>query len=270
MRTLRLAAASAALASTLLLAGCFDVEESVELDKNLSGKAGFQCTVDMGAMVLPMLMMKRQMEGKTGEPTAAEIAEARKEMIAQQKTQKSESSGPPKREEIEKSLPPGVHLLDAGVDDKQDLKLRAHFRFGFDDLNKLAQIRDPKSKDQAPGPGKPSLLDQPFSNLKLVDEGKTVLVSTDLGNPVAESSPPAGGGEGGGNSPQPTAEQKKQAEQILQGLHLRFKLTTPLQVVESNALRRDGNTLVWDYDLPAIEKLDDAKQPVKIWARLRR
>lgn len=268
MRTLRLAAASATLAAALLLAGCFDVEESVQLDKNLSGKAGFQCTVDMGAMVLPMLMMKRQMEGKTGDPTAAEIAQARQEMIASQKTQKSESSGPPKREEIEKSLPPGVHLLEAGVDDKQDLKLRAHFVFGFDDLNKLSQIRDPKSKDQAPGPGKPNLLDQPFSNLKLVDEGKTVLVSTDLGNPVAESSPPAGGE--GGDSPQPTAEQKKQAEQILQGLHLRFKLTTPLQVVESNALRRDGNTLVWDYDLHAIEKLADAKQPVKIWARLRR
>jgi len=265
MRTLRLAAASAALAAALLLSGCFDVEESVQLDKNLSGQAGFSATVDMGAMVLPMLMMKRQMEGKTGEPTAAEIAAARKDMIAQQKTSKSESSGPPKREEIEKSLPPGVHLLDAGVDDKQDLKLRVHFRFGFDDLNKLAQIRDPKKKDEAAGPGKPNLLDQPFSNLKLVDEGKTVLVSTDLGNPVAESGPPAGG-EGA----KPTAEQKKQAEQILQGLHLRFKLTTPLQVVDSNALRRDGNTLVWDYDLPAIEKLADAKQPVKIWARLRR
>lgn len=265
MRTLRRAAVLAALAAALLTAGCFDVEESVELDKNLSGKAGFQCTVDMGAMVLPMLMMKRQMEGKTGEPTAAEIAQARQEMVAQQKTQKSESSGPPKREEIEKSLPPGVHLLDAGVDDKQDLKLRMHFRFGFDDLNKLSQIRDPKSKDQAPGPGKPNLLDQPFSNLKLVDEGKTVLVSTDLGNPVSETGPPAGGDDA-----KPTAEQKKQAEQILEGLHLRFKLTTPLQVVDTNALRRDGNTLVWDYDLAAIEKLADAKQPVKIWARLRR
>jgi len=266
MRMLRSAVSFAALAAALLLTGCFDVEESVQLDKDLSGQAGFNATVDMGAMVLPMLMMKRQMEGKTGEPTAAEIAAARKDMIAQQKTSKSESSGPPKREEIEKSLPPGVHLLDAGVDDKQDLKLRVHFRFGFDDLNKLAQIRDPKKKDEAAGPGKPNLLDQPFSNLKLVDEGKTVLVSTDLGNPVAESGPPAGGGDGA----KPTAEQKKQAEQILQGLHLRFKLTTPLEVVDSNALRRDGKTLVWDYDLPAIEKLADAKQPVKIWARLRR
>ena len=264
MRTLRLAAA---LAAALLLAGCFDVEESVELDKNLSGKAGFQCTVDMGAMALPMLMMKRQMEGKTGDPTPAEIAQAKQEMLASQKTETKKGPGAPNREEIEKSLPPGVHLIDAGMDDKQDLKLRAHFRFSFDDLNKLAQIRDPKKKDEAPGPGKPNLLDQPFSNLKLVDEGKTVLVSTDLGNPVAETSPPAGDG---GDSAQPTAEQKKQAEQILQGLHLRFKLTTPLQVVDTNALRRDGNTLIWDYDLKAIEKLADAKQPVKIWARLRR
>jgi hypothetical protein len=265
MRTLRLAAPLAALAAALLLAGCFDLEESVELDKNLSGKAGFQCTVDMGAMALPMLMMKRQMEGKTGDPTPAEIAQARKEMLASQKTETKKGPEAPNREEIEKSLPPGVHLLEAGVDDKQDLKLHAHFRFGFDDLNKLAQIRDPKKKDEAPGPGKPNLLDQPFSNLKLVDEGKTVLVSTDLGNPVSESGPPAGG-----DAAQPTPEQKKQAEQILHGLHLRFKLTTPMAVVASNALRRDGDTLVWDYDLAAIEKLADAKQPVKIWARLRR
>jgi hypothetical protein len=59
-------------------------------------------------------------------------------------------------------------------------------------------------------------------------------------------------------------------EQIFQGLHLRFRLTTPFDVVDTNATRRDGRTLHWDYDLAAIQKLADSKKQVKIWARLRR
>jgi hypothetical protein len=263
----RLTALFAGLAALLLFAGCFDIEESVDLDRNLSGKAGFSATVDMGAMVLPMLMMQRQMAGKTGDPTPAEIAAARKEMAAQQKTSQSKAPGSPKREDIEKTLPPGIRLLDVGADEQGDLKLKVHALFGFDDLNKLAQIRDPKKDGAAPEPGKPTLFDRPFSGLKLVDEGRTILVSTELGNPVAEagSQAPAGGADA-----KPTPEAERQMKQIFQGLHLRFKLTTPFEVADTNATRRDGRTLVWDYDLAAIQKLTDAKQPVKIWARLRR
>jgi hypothetical protein len=266
MRTLRLPAALLAGIAGLLLAGCFDIEESIDLDRNLSGKAGLDVTVDMGAMVVPMLMMSRGMEGKTGDPTPAEIAKARQEMIDQQKKDPSKGPSAPKREDIEKSLPPGVHLIDAGVDDPKDLKMRAHFRFAFDDVNKLAQIREAKKKDEpAPGPGKPTLFDQPFAALKLVDEGKTLLLSTQLGNPVSE----AGAQAGGGDAP-PTPEAQKTLDQIFQGLHLRFRLTTPFAVVDSNATRRDGQTLVWDLDSAAVQKLAASKQPLKIWARLRR
>jgi len=268
MRTHRplVPAALLSLLGALVLTGCFDIEESVDLQRDLSGQAGFNATVDLGAMVVPMLMMQRGMEGKTGDPTPAEIAAARQQMIAQQKTKKSEGAGgPPKREEIEKSLPPGVRLLDAGVDDQQDLKIRAHFRFAFDDLAKLAQIREPKKGGEAPGPGKPTLLDQPFAGLKLVDEGKTLLLSTELGNPVADAGSQAGGGDA-----KPSPEAQKTVDQIFQGLRLRFRLTAPFEVVDTNATRRDGKTLVWDYDAPAIMKLAESKQPVKIWARFRR
>ncbi|HEY8019741.1 MAG TPA: hypothetical protein VIH93_01485 [Thermoanaerobaculia bacterium] len=269
MRTLRLPAAllaGVAGLAGLLLAGCFDIEESIDLDRNLSGKAGLDVTVDMGAMVVPMLMMSRGMEGKTGDPTPAEIAKARQEMIDQQKKDPSKGPSAPKREDIEKSLPPGVRLIDAGVDDAKDLKMKAHFRFAFDDLNKLAQIREAKKDEAAPGPGKPTLFDQPFAALKLVDEGKTLLLSTQLGNPVSE----AGSQVGGGGDAPPTPEAQKTIDQIFQGLHLRFRLTTPFTVVDSNATRRDGQTLVWDLDSAAVQKLAASKQPLKIWARLRR
>lgn len=264
MRTLRLRlpVLLAGLAA-LLAAGCFDIEESIDLDRNLSGKAGFSATVDMGGMVLPMLMMQRQMAGKTGDPTPEEIAAARKEMIAQQKTS-PQPSKTPNREEIEKSLPPGVRLLDIGTEDKMDLKLKMHALFGFDDLNKLAQIQDPKKAGEAPEPGKPMLFDRPFAGLKLKDEGRTVLVSTELGNPVAEADAKSGA------AAKPSPEDQKKMEQLFQGLHLRFRLTTPFDVVDTNATRRDGRTLLWDYDLAAIQKLAESQQPVKVWARLRR
>jgi len=237
---LRLPILFAGLAA-LLAAGCFDIEQSIDLDRNLSGKAGFNATIDMGGMVVPMLMMQRQMAGKTGDPTP---------------------------EEIEKSLPPGVRLLDVGVDDKMDLKLKMHLLFGFDDANKLAQIRDPKKDGEAPGPGKPTLFDHPFAGLKVTDEGKTILVSTELGNPVAEADAHSAAAPDAAAKPSP--EDQKKMEQMFQGLRLRFRLTTPFAVVDTNATRRDGRTLLWDYDLAAIQKLAESKQPVKIWARLRR
>jgi len=264
---LRLPILFAGLAA-LLAAGCFDIEESIDLDRNLSGKAGFNATIDMGGMVVPMLIMQRQMAGKTGDPTPEEIAAARKEMIAQQKTSPSPAASTPKREEIEKSLPPGVRLLDVGVDDKMDLKLKMHLLFGFDDANKLAQIRDPKKDGEAPGPGKPTLFDHPFAGLKVTDEGKTILVSTELGNPVAEADAHSAAAPDAAAKPSP--EDQKKMEQMFQGLRLRFRLTTPFAVVDTNATRRDGRTLLWDYDLAAIQKLAESKQPVKIWARLRR
>ncbi len=263
MRASRLSALFAGLAALVVLTGCFDLEESVDLDRNLAGKAGFSATFDLGAMVMPMLMMQRQMAGKTGEPTAEEIATARQEMAAQQKSDPSRTPSAPKREDIEKTLPPGVRLLDIGSDDA-DLKARMHASFAFDDLNKLAQIRDPKKDAKAASTEKVALFDRPFAGLKLVDEGKTVFVSTEFGNPVSEASSdnPL---EASATSP----EAKKTIADLFHGLHLRFKLTTPLEVVNTNATRRDGQTLVWDYDQAAVMKLAESKEPVKIWVRLR-
>ena len=44
--------------------GCFDIEQSLTLNKDLSGKAGFKMGVDMEPMVLFMAQMARGMEGK--------------------------------------------------------------------------------------------------------------------------------------------------------------------------------------------------------------
>ena len=64
------------------LTGCFDVEQAMTLQKDLSGKAAFSMTVNMEPMVLFMARMQREMAGQTGEPTAAEIDKAKKDFLA--------------------------------------------------------------------------------------------------------------------------------------------------------------------------------------------
>src|SRR4051794_12901235 len=103
--------------------GCFDVEQAMKLQKDLSGTAAFSMTVNMEPMVLFMVRMQREMAGKKGEPTAAEIAQAKKEFLASKTTKENPAAD---KAEIEKSLPAGVKLLESSVKD-EGLKVAAHF-----------------------------------------------------------------------------------------------------------------------------------------------
>src|SRR5258708_36934206 len=68
----------AAGAAGLALAGCFDVEQSVSLRRDLSRTAGFNMTVDLEPMIAFMAGMQHSMAGKPGDPTSAEIEADRK------------------------------------------------------------------------------------------------------------------------------------------------------------------------------------------------
>jgi hypothetical protein len=88
-----------------VLTGCFDVEQALTLQKDLSGEAGFSMTVDMEPMMMFMVRMQREMAGQEGEPTAAEIAKAREEFLASRKTEKGQDPMAQKAE-VEKSPRP--------------------------------------------------------------------------------------------------------------------------------------------------------------------
>src|ERR1700680_3161009 len=134
------------------LAGCFDVEQSVSLKRDLSGTAGFNMTVDLEPMIAFMASMQHSMSGKPGDPTPAEIEAARRDFLAKQKTEpgKKQEDLAAQKAQLAKSLPPGVELLSASVED-QGTKMTARFQFGFDDVRKLAQIKLPEKGSQ----GKP-------------------------------------------------------------------------------------------------------------------
>lgn len=242
----RLVALSLALCLPALTA-CFDVEQAMTLQKDLSGKAAFSMTVNMEPMVLFMVRMQREMAGKTGEPTAAEIEAAKKDFLASKKT--TEESPEQRKADVEKGLPPGVKLLESSVKD-DGLKMAVHLVFGFDHISKLGQIqlskKDAEGQGQPPGAKNP--FDQPFSGLQVKDEGKTLLLTTEAINPAAEQKEQTADMD---LSP----EMKKTMEDAFKGLRVAFKIDAPFDVVESNATRKEGKTLIWEYDLKTMEKM---------------
>ena len=254
-----------ALVSCLVLTGCFDVEQSLKLNKDLSGTAGFRMTVNFEPMVLIMLNMQRQMAGKEGEPSPAEIDQAKKEFLASKKEKDAPPSPEAQKAELEKSLPPGVKLLDSGFKD-EGFKILAHFTFGFDNLAKLQKIKLPSNKkgdgDQPPQPGSKNPFDTPFGDLQIAEQGNTLLLTTKPTNPMAEQTEQMGG--------ELTPEMKKQMEDAFKGLRVAWKIETPFEVLESNATRHEGHTQIWEYDLTTFEKMTPQQRAEGIRLKLKR
>jgi hypothetical protein len=245
-------------ACLVVLSGCFDVEQTMTLERDLSGKAGFSMHVDMEPMVLFMVRMQREMAGQTGEPTKAEIDKARTEFLASGKTQ---ASGPPSKAEIEKQLPPGVKLLDSSFQE-EGTKVGARFLFGFDNVSKLSQIKIASKKegeDGQAGPPSQNPSESPFDSLQVKDEGGTILVTSKALNPVADQKEQASGMD---LSP----EMKKQVEDAFKGVRVAFKIDAPFEVLEHNATRKEGRTLIWEYDMKSLEKMtpEQAAQGVRV------
>jgi hypothetical protein len=255
------------LACLPLLTGCLDIEQTLTLDKNLAGKSGMSFKIDMEPFVLFMVRMQKEMSGQEGEPTAAEIEEAKKQFLASSKKEEMTGGDPEARKaEIEKSLPAGVKLLDSSI--KEDgLKLAANFLFGFDNVAKLSEVKlsGKKPDEPAEGPQPPGsdAISDPFDNLVVKDEGKTVLITTKAINPMDEQEAEA---KDAGLPPEMQEEIKKAFE----GLRFAFKLDTPMEVVEHNATRREGKTLIWEYNLESFEKMTAEQKAEGIRVRLKK
>jgi len=255
---MRRLAACLLLASAPLVAGCFDIEQNLTLERNLSGKAGFIMKVDMEPMVVFAAQMKRSMEGKEGPPTPAELAEARKEMLDSSTT--SDMADMEKdRKELEASLPAGVKLLDASA--KQDgLKTTVNLQFGFDHVSKLSAIKLPKGEGADPSePGNP--VESPFDGLTVTDEGGTILITSKAQNPMAGAKEQLPSGD---------PAMAKQLGDLFKGLRVAFKVTAPFAVAEQNAHRREGTTLVWEFDVNSLTTLTPAQLAQGIRVRYRK
>ncbi len=243
----RLAGALAALTLVFATAGCFEIEQTIDLNKDLSGTAGVKIGIDFEPMVLIMTQIGREMQGKTGPPTKAELAEARAEFTKNSTKQPAED--PTKaRSEIESKLPEGVKLLDLNVEEKE-LGMTSMFKFSFDKLARLVDVKLPSESDD---PTRKNMLDTPFEGLEVIDKGKTLTIRTRPQNPTESVR------EEASQNTEVDPETEKMMEEAFKNLRVSYRISAPLEIVSHNATKVDGNTLIWVFDLETFKKLEKA------------
>ncbi len=237
------------LLSVFLLAGCFEIDQSINLNKDLSGTADFHLGVDMEPMVVVMAQVGREMEGKKGPITEAELAKARADF---KKNMKKSESKEPSKAEIAKSLPEGVKLLDFKSTEK-DFGVATDFKFGFDKLSRLVNVKLP-SKGEGGDPTQKNVIDSPFEGMELIEKGDTITIRTKPQNPTAAVEKEAE------NAPKLDAETEKMIKDAFKKMHVTYRITAPFTVVSHNATRKEGNTLVWEYNLERFEQMEKSKK----------
>jgi hypothetical protein len=62
----------------------------------------------------------------------------------------------------------------------------------------------------------------------------------------------------------------KQLGDLFKGLRVAFKVTAPFAVAEQNAHRREGTTLVWEFDVNSLTTLTPAQLAQGIRVRYRK
>jgi hypothetical protein len=233
------------LSILLLTTGCFEIDQSIELKKDMSGTADFHLGVDLEPMVVIMAQVAKEMEGKKGPLTAAELKKAKEDF---KKRGNAKSSGPkPSRADVEKDLPPGVKLLDFSATE-DDFGLDTKFKFSFTKLSSLVGVKLPSK--EGGDPTQKNLVDSPFEGIELIDKGKTFTIQTRPQNP-AESVEK----EAEQNAPKMDPEMEKMMKDAFSKMRVSYRITAPFEVVSHNATRVEGKTLVWEYTYEAFEKM---------------
>ena len=233
-----------AVLSVFLLAGCFEVEQSINLEKDLSGTADFHLGVDLEPMIVVMAQFAHEMEGKKGPLTAEELAKAKADFKKSQKTTTTEDK--PSSDEVAKSLPDGVKLLGFNVTERE-FGMATDFRFGFDRLSSLVGVKLPSKSGG--DPTQKSVIDSPFEGLEIAEKGDTFTIRSKAQNPVDNVKAEAS------DAPKLDADTEKMVRDAFAKMRVVYRITAPFTVVSHNATRREGNTLVWEYDMKRFEEM---------------
>ena len=254
------------LALTALLAvGCLDVEQSMTLRKDLSGTARFSMKIDMEPMVANILEVGRAAAEAWGKPTTMDLAQARQNFLDEKKFKNAAEARADKvarRRQFEERLPQGVHLADFRLEDK-GMTAGVSFQCRFDQVEALSdlQMRDEGGVNEQPFAGLAvsfNPFERPFGGFKAIDEGTAVLLTGEAVNPERDVGQPQ------------TPQSKLQTEKSFKDYHVVFRLDSPMQVVESNATRKEGRTLVWEYGVKDLLKMTEKEALQAIRVRLRK
>jgi hypothetical protein len=236
----------------LMLGGCFDIEQGIKLNEDMSGEAKLKIGIDFEPMAVIMTAIKHSMEGKEGAPSKEEIEAAKREMMAEMQNDPSTSEFD--IEDARKDLPEGIELFDASV--KQDgMKVVTLMHFGFDKVQRLKELNLKKSPEgeTAGGPPNPmeSPIDTPFGDLEVDDDGTFVTIRSKPNDPTKSVKEETSEGPGAGDP-----EMEQMMEDAFRGLRIAWNIEAPFEVVEHNATRKEGKKLYWEYTYDSIKAME--------------
>lgn len=237
-----------ALVTLFLAAGCFEIDQSINLQKDLSGTADFHLGIDFEPMITIMAQFGHEMSGAKGPVTKAEIDKARADF-----KKNSKSSGDkPSRADVEKNLPEGVKLLDFKTTEK-DFGVATDFKFAFDKLSRLVNVKLPSK--EGGDPTKKNVIDSPFDGLEVVEKGDTITIRAKAQNPTETVKE-----EASKEAPKMDPETEKLMKDAFAKMRVSYRITAPFTVVSSNAMRKQGSTLIWEYTMETFEAMSKDKK----------
>jgi hypothetical protein len=150
-------------------------------------------------------------------------------------------------------MPDGVTLLYANTN-REELLTTVNMRFAFDHVDKLREIRL-DDDDEGDDEGAP-LDSEPFEHLEIIEDGDRIIVRSEPINPMDEI-------EEMDENPWVSEEM---IEKLLEGFGVTFSITSPFGVEEHNATRKEGKTLIWEFNLETLK----SGEATGIYARLKR
>ena len=251
----RLLFGAVCLLAATLTSGCLDMEQSIVINKDLTGRAGFKMSMNLE----PLLAQMVQMMGGAG--AAAPPPEAMEQIKQGVMTQFS--SGMIDVEALKGSLPAGVTVVEA-VQKVDGMTMVLNFSFAYTDIRKLPEIA---MKPRAGMGGAESKPIKPFEDLEFRDEGATLVIATKTPPPpVAGADPQADAAKAAGiasladmlNEPG-TKEMIAGLGDAIKGLRVAIRIETPLTVIEHNAPAKVGAAMVWEQKIDSLNPVPGAK-----------
>ncbi len=230
-------------------AGCMQFDYGITLEEDLSGTADVDLSIDLERVAYMAAYIQNSFGGEGGEPTEEQLEAAREEVL-QGMDEDEDFSVESMRAEIEPDLPEGVALLHANVE-REELLTTMSMRFAFDHVDKLKEIR--LDDDDEGDDGGAPMDAEPFENLEILEEGDEIIIRSEAIDPMKELD----------DVPWVSDEM---VEKLLQGFGVTFSITSPFRVEEHNATRKDGRTLVWEFNLETLQ----SGEATGIYARLKR
>jgi hypothetical protein len=237
------------LVLTLLSVGCMQVDYGIVLEDDLSGTTDLDITIDLDRIAYSAALVQAAFEG-TGEPPTEEQVEAARDMILSEMDSDEKFDEADMRAELEEDLPDGMTLRYA-TQERDELKHTVRLGFAFDHVDRLREfeMRDDDEDDHVPGVEH----SRPFEGLEIIERGNEVIVRNEPIDPIDDMS----------DSPMVS---EQMVDNMMKDLSVTFRLETPFDILEHNATRRDGRTLVWVFDYERLKQ----DEPAGIYARLRR